>query len=91
MLERVVPLMEHPSESFLKSLDASLCNLVMDGNMRIIASALACISAIYNKWKRWRPAVIQRFLSYLSKFFFVFFCSSSLSIIFYQIIFQFIL
>ncbi|KHN74356.1 Nipped-B-like protein pqn-85 [Toxocara canis] len=65
MLERVVPLMEHPSESFLKSLDEGLCTLVKDSGMRIIASALACISAIYNKWKKRRPAVIDTFLSYL--------------------------
>uniref|UniRef100_A0A915BWJ3 Nipped-B protein n=2 Tax=Parascaris univalens TaxID=6257 RepID=A0A915BWJ3_PARUN len=65
MLERVVPLMEHPSESFLKCLDDGLCILVKDSGMRIISSALACISAIYNKWKKRRPAVIETFLSYL--------------------------
>uniref|UniRef100_A0A1I8EA76 Nipped-B protein n=1 Tax=Wuchereria bancrofti TaxID=6293 RepID=A0A1I8EA76_WUCBA len=31
MLERVVPLMDHPSESFLKTLDESLYQLVKDG------------------------------------------------------------
>lgn len=69
MLERAVPLMEHPSESLLKSLDESLCNLVKDGGMRIIASSIACIAAIHDKWKKNRPLIINKFLSYLSKMF----------------------
>lgn len=69
MLERVVPLMDHPSESFLKTLDESLYQLVKDGGMRIIASSLACNAAIYNKWKKRTPAVIETFFKYLSKFF----------------------
>uniref|UniRef100_A0A158Q833 Nipped-B protein n=1 Tax=Elaeophora elaphi TaxID=1147741 RepID=A0A158Q833_9BILA len=65
MLERVVPLMDHPSESFLKTLDESLYQLVKDGGMRIIASSLACNAAIYNKWKKRTPAVIETFFKYL--------------------------
>ncbi|MFH4983111.1 hypothetical protein AB6A40_009820 [Gnathostoma spinigerum] len=65
MLERVVPLMDHPSDAFLRSLDEALCALFIDGGMKIIASSLACTSAIYNKWKKRRPAVIDRFLNYL--------------------------
>lgn len=69
MLERVVPLFDHPPDSFLTSLDLSLTSLVKDSGMRIIASALSCIAAIHNKWKKRRPAAIDCFLSYLSKFF----------------------
>lgn len=69
MLERVVPLMDHPSESFLKTLDESLYQLVKDGGMRIIASSLACNAAIYNKWKKRTPAIIETFFKYLSKFY----------------------
>ncbi|VDK72975.1 unnamed protein product, partial [Onchocerca ochengi] len=65
MLERVVPLMDHPSESFLKTLDESLYQLVKDGGMRIIASSLACSAAIYNKWKKRTPAIIETFFRYL--------------------------
>ncbi|KAK6104387.1 Sister chromatid cohesion C-terminus family protein [Brugia pahangi] len=65
MLERVVPLMDHPSESFLKTLDESLYQLVKDGGMRIIASSLACNAAIYNKWKKRTPAIIETFFKYL--------------------------
>ncbi|VDK74707.1 unnamed protein product [Litomosoides sigmodontis] len=65
MLERVVPLMDHPSESFLKTLDESLYHLVKDGGMRIIASSLACNAAIYNKWKKRTPAIIETFFKYL--------------------------
>uniref|UniRef100_A0A915PUN3 Nipped-B protein n=1 Tax=Setaria digitata TaxID=48799 RepID=A0A915PUN3_9BILA len=65
MLERVVPLMDHPSESFLRTLDESLYQLVKDGGMRIIASSLACNAAIYNKWKKRTPAVIETFFKYL--------------------------
>uniref|UniRef100_A0A0N4V606 Nipped-B protein n=1 Tax=Enterobius vermicularis TaxID=51028 RepID=A0A0N4V606_ENTVE len=66
MLERVVPLFDHPPDSFLTSLDLSLTSLVKDSGMRIIASALSCIAAIHNKWKKRRPAAIDCFLSYLT-------------------------
>uniref|UniRef100_A0A0N5APU5 Nipped-B protein n=1 Tax=Syphacia muris TaxID=451379 RepID=A0A0N5APU5_9BILA len=65
MLERVVPLIDYPPESFLTSLDQSLTCLVKDSGMRIIASALSCIAAIHKKWKKRRPVAIDCFLTYL--------------------------
>ncbi|MCP9261200.1 hypothetical protein DINM_004449 [Dirofilaria immitis] len=65
MLERVVPLMDHPSESFLKILDENLYQLVKDGGMRIIASSLACSAAIYNKWKKELRQLSKHFSKYL--------------------------
>lgn len=68
MLELIVPLMEHPSEKFLMALDSRLNEVVRDGGMVIIASAIACMSAAYNKFKKIRPGISNLFLVYLSEF-----------------------
>lgn len=66
MLELIVPLMEHPSEKFLLALDNRLNEVVCDGGMVIIASAIACMSAAYDKFKKIEPGISKLFLNYLS-------------------------
>lgn len=66
MLELIVPLMEHPSEQFLSALDNRLNEVVRDGGMVIIASAIACMSAAYDKFKKIKPGISNLFLIYLS-------------------------
>uniref|UniRef100_A0A915D8C6 Nipped-B protein n=1 Tax=Ditylenchus dipsaci TaxID=166011 RepID=A0A915D8C6_9BILA len=67
MLERIVPLMEHPSENFLANLDSRL-NVVVGNisSMVIISSSISCMSAIYEKFKRIKPGICELFLKYLN-------------------------
>uniref|UniRef100_A0A914CW65 Nipped-B protein n=1 Tax=Acrobeloides nanus TaxID=290746 RepID=A0A914CW65_9BILA len=65
MLERVVPLMDHPSDTFLSTLDERLGLLIRDKGMVIIASAVACMSASFKKWRKPKPAICEIFLLYL--------------------------
>ncbi|KAI1712006.1 HEAT repeat associated with sister chromatid cohesion domain-containing protein [Ditylenchus destructor] len=66
MLERIVPLMEHPSESFLTELDTRLNSVANSAtSMVIIASTIACMSAAYEKFKKVKPGICSLFLTYL--------------------------
>lgn len=49
ILEHVVPLMEHPSESFLYDLENHLMMLVVAQNQTVVHSCIACLGAIVNK------------------------------------------
>lgn len=49
ILEHVVPLMEHPSESFLYDLERHLMMLVVVQNQTVVQSCIACLGAIVNK------------------------------------------
>lgn len=76
MLERVVPLMDHPSDTFLSTLDERLGLLIRDKGMVIIASAVACMSASFKKWRKPKPAICEIFLLYLSKHLVAFKCKT---------------
>lgn len=49
ILENVVPLMEHPSESFLFDLERHLMMLVLTQHMAVVQSCISCLGAIVNK------------------------------------------
>ena len=49
ILEQVVPLMEHPSESFLADLETHLMMLVCSHNQSVVHSCLSCLVAIVNR------------------------------------------
>ncbi|ENN74150.1 hypothetical protein YQE_09123, partial [Dendroctonus ponderosae] len=49
MLELVVPLMEHPSDSFLAQLEEDAMKLIFQYNRPIISSCLSCLGSIINK------------------------------------------
>lgn len=49
ILEEVVPLMEHPSETFLADLETHLMILVCSHNQTVVHSCLSCLSAVVNK------------------------------------------
>lgn len=49
ILESVVPLMEHPSESFLADLESHLMYRVVYHNQVVVNSALACLGSVVNK------------------------------------------
>lgn len=52
MLELVVPLMEHPSESFLAQLEEDSMKLILQHDRGIVASCLACLGSIVNNVTR---------------------------------------
>ncbi|CAG9855417.1 unnamed protein product [Phyllotreta striolata] len=52
MLELVVPLMEHPSDSFLAQLEEDAIKLVLQHDRLIVSSCLSCLSSIINKVTR---------------------------------------
>lgn len=64
MLERVVPLIQHPSDALIHQLDTRLTKIVQDGGMILIASAVSCMSAIYNKFRK-KTLISGLFLTYL--------------------------
>ena len=49
ILEQVVPLMEHPSESFLVELETNLMVLACSHNQAVVNSCLSCLGAVINK------------------------------------------
>lgn len=49
ILEQVVPLMEHPSESFLVDLETHLMYLACIHNQQVVHSCLSCLGAVVNK------------------------------------------
>ncbi|XP_055299107.1 nipped-B protein isoform X6 [Sitodiplosis mosellana] len=49
ILEQVVPLMEHPSESFLVELETHLMVLACSHNQAVVNSCLSCLGAVINK------------------------------------------
>ncbi|XP_055682843.1 nipped-B protein isoform X1 [Lutzomyia longipalpis] len=50
ILEHVVPLMEHPSDSFLADLEAHLTMLIVTQSSRtVVSSCISCLGAIANK------------------------------------------
>ncbi|CAI8012871.1 Nipped-B-like protein [Geodia barretti] len=48
ILRQVVPLMEHPSESFLASLEEDLVKLVMKHGQMLVQSCIHCLGAVVN-------------------------------------------
>lgn len=49
ILECVVPLLQSPSNSFLISLEESLCKLIFQGGMMIVSSCISCLGTVVNK------------------------------------------
>lgn len=52
MLELVVPLMEHPSDSFLAQLEEDSMKLILQHDRPIVASCLSCLGSIVNNVTR---------------------------------------
>lgn len=52
MLEMVVPLMEHPSDTFLAQLEEDSIKLVLKQTRPIVSSCLSCLGSIINKVTR---------------------------------------
>ncbi|CAB3404907.1 unnamed protein product [Caenorhabditis bovis] len=63
MLERVVPLMSHPSDGFLNGIDEDLTNMATTCGMQLVVSTISCSSAIWNRFKRIRPKLVDKFLA----------------------------
>ncbi|XP_041825130.1 nipped-B-like protein B [Melanotaenia boesemani] len=49
ILELVVPLMEHPSETFLTTLEEDLMKLIIKYGMTVVQHCVSCLGAIVNK------------------------------------------
>lgn len=48
ILELVVPLMEHPSESFLAQLEEDMMKLILKHGMMVLQSCVSCLGAVVN-------------------------------------------
>lgn len=63
ILERVVPLMEHPSESFLVDLETHLMVLACSQNQQhVVHSCLSCLGAVINKITKNYPLIRDCFV-----------------------------
>jgi cohesin loading factor subunit SCC2 len=49
ILECVTPLLHSPSNSFLISLEESLCKLIFQGGMMIVSSCISCLGTVVNR------------------------------------------
>ncbi|KAL0979828.1 hypothetical protein UPYG_G00190320 [Umbra pygmaea] len=49
MLELVVPLMEHPSETFLTTIEEDLMKLIIKYGMTVVQHCVSCLGAVVNK------------------------------------------
>ncbi|XP_044256313.1 nipped-B-like protein [Tribolium madens] len=71
MLELVVPLMDHPSESFLAQLEEDAMKLVLQQQRPIVSSCLSCLGAIINKVTRNYQLIrdcFKRYNNYMIRF-----------------------
>jgi hypothetical protein len=69
MLERIVPLMDHPPDSFLHNLDNRIDDLLQTQNVPLIISAcVSCCAAIYNRFPKFCPKLFGRFAKFLGEF-----------------------
>lgn len=71
MLELVVPLMEHPSESFLAQLEEDSMKLILQHDRTIVSSCLSCLGSIVNNVTRNFKLIrdcFKRFYDYISLF-----------------------
>lgn len=71
ILELVVPLMEHPSQTFLAQLEEDSMKLILQYDRNIVASCLSCLGSIVNNVTRNFKLIrdcFQRFYDYLIKF-----------------------
>ncbi|XP_054466495.1 nipped-B-like protein A isoform X1 [Anoplopoma fimbria] len=70
ILELVVPLMEHPSETFLATIEEDLMKLIIKYGMTVVQHCVSCLGAVVNKVTRnykfvW--ACFNRFYGALNK------------------------
>ncbi|XP_010723647.1 nipped-B-like protein [Meleagris gallopavo] len=49
ILELVVPLMEHPSETFLATIEEDLMKLIIKYGMAVVQHCVSCLGAVVNK------------------------------------------
>lgn len=71
MLELVVPLMEHPSDSFLAQLEEDNMKLILKHDRHIVASCISCLGSIINRVTRNFKLIrdcFTRYYSYLERF-----------------------
>lgn len=71
MLELVVPLIEHPSDSFLAQLEEDAMKLVLQHDRPIVSSCLSCLGSIINKVTRNYKLIrdcFKKYYDYLMKF-----------------------
>ncbi|CAI5442496.1 unnamed protein product [Caenorhabditis angaria] len=64
MLERVVPLMSHPSDQFLSGIDDDLTKMATQFGMQIVVSSVSCAAAVYNRFRKQKPRLADRFLNF---------------------------
>ncbi|XP_061623951.1 nipped-B-like protein A isoform X2 [Phyllopteryx taeniolatus] len=70
MLELVVPLMEHPSETFLATIEEDLMKLIIKYGMTVVQHCVSCLGAVVNKVThnyKFVWACFNRFYSALNK------------------------
>lgn len=70
ILELVVPLMEHPSETFLASLEEDLMRLTVKHGQTVVQSCISCLGAVVNKVThniRLVKDYFQKYHGYLAK------------------------
>lgn len=71
ILERVVPLMDHPSENFLAQLEEDVIKLMFNRGMLVLESCVSCLGAVVNNVSHNYSLVrdcFKRFFRYLVNF-----------------------
>lgn len=71
MLELVVPLMEHPSESFLAQLEEDSMKLILQHDRPIVSSCISCLGSVVNNVTRNFKLIrdcFKKYYGYLTKY-----------------------
>lgn len=71
ILELVIPLMDHPSESFLMQVEEDMIKLILNHGMLVLESCVSCLGAVVNRVSHNYSLVkdcFQKFFGYLSKY-----------------------
>lgn len=66
-LELVVPLMEHPSETFLAQLEEDSVKLILQHDRTVVASCLSCLGSVVNNVTRNFKLIRDCFLKYYGR------------------------
>uniref|UniRef100_A0A7E4ZYF2 Nipped-B protein n=1 Tax=Panagrellus redivivus TaxID=6233 RepID=A0A7E4ZYF2_PANRE len=65
IMGRIVPLIDHPSDHFLKTIDERMCAIIKDQGMMLIESAIACLGTVLKRWPRIESNISHRALQYI--------------------------
>uniref|UniRef100_A0A915D9T0 Nipped-B protein n=1 Tax=Ditylenchus dipsaci TaxID=166011 RepID=A0A915D9T0_9BILA len=66
ILEKIVPLIQRPSECFLEALNERLISLIRNGNRQMIAASVSCLKSVFGQAGKIKPDMCSLFMVYMN-------------------------